>query len=78
VGEGVKYRIRFLADAVVAGIEALPDAPARVDWARPTVKFDSGKQVLEHSDMVANWWKFGFVVEAGEVFVETERASQIP
>jgi hypothetical protein len=55
-----------------------PDATARVDWARPTVKFDSGKQVSEHADMLANWWKFGFVVEAGEVFVETERASQIP
>lgn len=31
VGEGVRYRIRFLADAIVAGIEALPDAPQRVD-----------------------------------------------
>jgi pimeloyl-ACP methyl ester carboxylesterase len=30
-GEGVVYRTRLLADAVVAGIEALPDPPAGVD-----------------------------------------------
>jgi pimeloyl-ACP methyl ester carboxylesterase len=30
-GSGVVYRIRFLAEAVRGGIEALPDAPARVD-----------------------------------------------
>ncbi len=30
-GPGVVYRIRFLAEAVVAGTEALPDPPERVD-----------------------------------------------
>ena len=30
-GEGVVYRVRLLADAVVGGIEALPDPPDRVD-----------------------------------------------
>jgi pimeloyl-ACP methyl ester carboxylesterase len=30
-GHGVVYRVRFLADAVVAGIEALPDPPRAVD-----------------------------------------------
>ncbi|HEX2757983.1 MAG TPA: alpha/beta fold hydrolase [Thermoanaerobaculia bacterium] len=30
-GPGVEYRIRLLADAVVDGIEALPDRPERVD-----------------------------------------------
>ena len=58
----------------------LPTANAtqRVDWARPTVKFDSGKQVSDKQDMVENWWKFGFVVEQDELFVETERAESIP
>ncbi len=58
----------------------LPDASAtkRLDWARPTVVFASGKNVSEHSDMVACWHQFGFVVEDGELFIETERAAQIP
>jgi pimeloyl-ACP methyl ester carboxylesterase len=30
-GAGVVYRVRFLADAVVGGIEALPDPPRSVD-----------------------------------------------
>jgi pimeloyl-ACP methyl ester carboxylesterase len=30
-GSGVVYRVRFLAEAVRGGIEALPDPPARVD-----------------------------------------------
>ena len=30
-GSGVAYRVRFLAEAVFGGIEALPDAPERVD-----------------------------------------------
>jgi hypothetical protein len=59
--------------------DALPSATAtqRLDWARPTVKFASGGNVSQHSDMVANWYKFGFVVDEGEVFVETERAAVI-
>lgn len=31
VGPGVVYRVRLLSDAVASGIEALPDAPIRVD-----------------------------------------------
>jgi len=30
-GSGVVYRVRFLAEAIRGGIEALPDAPERVD-----------------------------------------------
>jgi pimeloyl-ACP methyl ester carboxylesterase len=30
-GPGVVYRVRFLAEAIRGGIEALPDAPGRVD-----------------------------------------------
>jgi hypothetical protein len=53
-------------------------ATQRVDWARPTVKFDSGKQVSDHQDMLENWYKFGFVVQEGDLFIETERAPTIP
>lgn len=59
-------------DAVV-----LPSG-ARLDWARPTFKFDSGSQQSEHIDMVENWWKFGFVEQTFAGFVEMERAPQIP
>jgi hypothetical protein len=55
-----------------------PTDTQRVEWARPTTVFASGKQRSEHSDMVANWYKFGFVVQSGDVFAETERAAQIP
>jgi L-Lysine epsilon oxidase N-terminal/L-lysine epsilon oxidase C-terminal domain len=55
-----------------------PSANKRVDWARPTVKFASGSQTTTHEDMVACWAKFGFVVASGELFVETERAAQVP
>jgi hypothetical protein len=55
-----------------------PTATQRLDWARPTVKFDTGKQQSGHSDMVACWYKFGFVAQVGDVYVETERAPQIP
>ena len=55
-----------------------PSATQRLDWARPTKVFASGKQVSTHADMVACWYEFGFVVQDGDVFVETERAAQIP
>ena len=55
-----------------------PSAAKRVDWARPDVKFDSGSQTSTHADMLACWYKFGFVVASGEVFVETERAAHVP
>ena len=61
--------------------DVLPSATAtqRVEWARPTSnQFSSGRQKSEHADMVECWYKFGFVVGSGDVFVETERASQIP
>jgi hypothetical protein len=58
----------------------LPSATAtqRADWARPNVVFASGKNVSTHADMLACWFKFGFVVQSGELFIETERAAQIP
>jgi hypothetical protein len=55
-----------------------PAASARVDWARPSKQFTSGKQVSGHSDMLENWYKFGFVVQSGDVYTESERAAQIP
>jgi hypothetical protein len=57
----------------------LPSATAtkRVDWARPTKKWASGGE-SSYSDMIANWYKFGFVLEEGELFVEKERAPSIP
>ncbi len=51
----------------------------RVPWARPTAsRWPSGSQVSSHEDMVANWWKFGFVVQTFGGYVESERAAQIP
>jgi hypothetical protein len=60
--------------------DVLPSATAsaRVDWARPSKQFNSGKQVSQHSDMLENWYKFGFVVQSGDVYTESERAAQIP
>jgi hypothetical protein len=60
--------------------DCLPSATAtqRVPWARANVKFAGGNQVSSNPDMLALWYKFGFVVEEGDVFVETERAAQIP
>jgi hypothetical protein len=61
--------------------DVLPSASAtqRVEWARPTgTQFTSGHQTSSHSDMLECWYKFGFVVSSGDVFVETERADQIP
>lgn len=59
---------------------ALPSATAtkRVDWARPTNKFAGGNKESTHEDMVNEWYKFGFVLEQGDVFIEQERAKQIP
>jgi hypothetical protein len=60
--------------------DALPSATAtqRADWSRPTDRFPGGALTSSHADMVANWYKFGFVEQEGELFVETERAAQIP
>jgi hypothetical protein len=61
--------------------DVLPSASAtaRVEWARPTGnQFTSGHQTSQHSDMVECWYKFGFVIGSGDVYIETERAAQIP
>jgi hypothetical protein len=50
---------------------------ARIAWARPDTKFAVGGNISAHADMVANWYKFGFVVYDGSVFVEAERNSGI-
>jgi hypothetical protein len=48
---------------------------ARADGGRwPGGATDSG-----YDDMMANWWKFGFVVPAfGGTFIEAERAPHVP
>lgn len=50
----------------------------RADWARPTRAFSGGNRESTHEDMVQHWYQFGFVVEEGGVFYESERAPQIP
>ncbi len=58
---------------------ALPTATAtkRLDWARPTQRFAAGNAESTHEDMVTNWWRFGFVVKEGNVFVEKERVEPV-
>ncbi len=60
--------------------DVLPTATAtrRVPWARATNRFERRNAESTHEDMVNHWYKFGFVVEAGDVFVEKERAARIP
>ncbi len=50
----------------------------RIDWARGDGKFASGSYKSTHDDMQQVWYKFGFVIQQGDVFVETERDSPIP
>ncbi len=54
------------------------DLTKRVDWSRPDGKFPDGNTSSTHPDMIANWFKFGFVVEQNGLFVESERAAQVP
>lgn len=49
-----------------------------VPWARATSRFSGGNLESTHGDMVALWYKFGFVVQSGGGFVEAERAATIP
>lgn len=58
---------------------ALPDPKAtkRLDWARPTNRFAAGNAESTHEDMVVNWWRFGFVLQSGNLFVEKERVEPI-
>lgn len=59
---------------------ALPskNASARADWARPDTVFEAGNEESTHEDMIAHWYRFGFVLEHGNTFVEKERAPFIP
>ncbi len=59
---------------------ALPSAAAsqRLDWARPSARYEAGNLESTHEDMVTHWAKFGFVLEEGNRFVEKERAARIP
>jgi hypothetical protein len=51
----------------------------RVPWARADDKWPSGSKVASHDDMVANWYKFGFVLEdVPGVYIEMERNPQVP
>ena len=58
---------------------ALPAANAtkRLDWARATELYVGGNAESTHEDMVTNWWRYGFVLEEGNVFVEKERVEPI-
>jgi hypothetical protein len=58
---------------VAAAAKATP-----VPWARATNRFSGGNLVSSHADMVALWYKFGFVTKQGDWFLESERASSIP
>lgn len=57
----------------------------RLPWARPDSKWPSGSTTSSHEDMVANWYKFGFVLEAAPapepghgVYIEKERNALVP
>jgi hypothetical protein len=51
----------------------------RVPWARPDTKWPSGSTKSGYDDMVANWYKFGFVLEdVPGVYIEMERNLQVP
>ncbi len=67
--------------------DALPfyGAPQRLSWARPNNAPSNQQQVTSHEDMLANWFKYGFVVYVADPAgvsppqnVETERNAQIP
>jgi hypothetical protein len=60
--------------------DALPsvNAKQRLAWARPSNRFEGGNRESTHEDMVKHWYKFGFVLADGDVFLEKERAPSIP
>jgi hypothetical protein len=67
--------------------DALPayGAAQRLDWARPTNAYSNQQQRTTHEDMLANWWKYGFIVQVNDPagvgqpqLVETERNPSIP
>ncbi len=59
-------------DVFLAASDARP-----VRWTRPDGRYPDGA-ASTHADMIAYWFKFGFVVKQGEAFLETERAERIP
>lgn len=62
--------------------------PAQVPWHRATrsrievpwpVGFSGEPSTPSYEEMLANWWKFGFVVEVrGGLFGESDRAPDVP
>jgi hypothetical protein len=53
----------------------------RVPGARPDAKFASGGTSPTYEDMVANWYKFGFILQDANVagvYVEKERNASVP
>jgi hypothetical protein len=67
--------------------DALPGYGAnnRLDWGRPNNWYSNKQQQTSHEDMLANWWKYGFIVQVNDPaglqapqLVETERNPQIP
>jgi hypothetical protein len=58
--------------------DVLPAPNAKkVPWARPDNRFPGGNRESTKEDMVAHWYKFGFVVSQGAAQLETER-NQVP
>ena len=66
--------------------DALPSygAQQRLDWARPNNQASNQQQKTTHEDMLANWFKYGFVIQVNDPagvsppqFVETERRAVI-
>jgi hypothetical protein len=50
----------------------------RVPWARADTGWANGNSTASYDDMVANWYKFGFVLDAGFGFyTEQERNDQV-
>jgi hypothetical protein len=67
--------------------DALPSygASQRLDWARPNNALSNQQQRTTHEDMLANWFKYGFIVQVNDPagvgtpqLVETERNAKIP
>jgi hypothetical protein len=55
----------------------------RVPWARPDDRWPSGSTTASYEDMVANWYKFGFILEGSDVgghyfYIEKERNEEVP
>lgn len=65
-------------DVFLRATDGLKD---RVPWMRPDTVWASGGTGAAYEDMVANWFKLGFVLESAQgsaIYVEQERNSHVP